>query len=157
MFLFKKEQPKAGASQPREATAGEPVSSTSASQDRLGLTVLHEPHSGVTNPVSLIFVHGLGGSSIRTWTNTPSKTFWPTFLRVEDGLQHVRIATFGYDADFTNILSPKNALGIPDFAGQLVDSLDTHYRKYGNVCLPYCATNARLLQYLSRIAWVAWL
>lgn len=107
----------------------------SSSEGRLGLSVLHEPHPGATPAVSIIFVHGLGGSAINTWTNTAS-TFWPSFLHDDDRLANVRISTFGYDADFRNILAAKNALGIADFAGQLLDGLDSHYGKYGNVSTP---------------------
>jgi pimeloyl-ACP methyl ester carboxylesterase len=132
----------ASASQPREPPV-QPVPSPSVSEGRLGLSVLHEPHSGATNPVNLIFVHGLGGSAINTWTNTVSKTFWPSLLHDENGLANIRISTFGYDANFTNILAAKNALGIADFAGQLLDSLDTHYGKHGNVGPFYCRTKVK--------------
>lgn len=34
---------------------------------------------------------------------------------------------------FKNIFTPKNALGISDFAKQLIDALDLRYDKYGDV------------------------
>jgi hypothetical protein len=141
MFKFlQREKRTASPSKPTERLGL--VSSTSMDpylssfEGRLGLSVLHEPHPGVTTAVSIIFVHGLGGSAINTWTNTASNTFWPTLLHEDDGLANARISTFSYDANFKNILAAKNALGIADFAGQFLDSLDSHYRKYGNVSAP---------------------
>jgi hypothetical protein len=106
----------------------------SSSEGRLGLMVLHEPHPHATTVVNIIFVHGLGGSAIGTWTSTTaSQTFWPALLHEDSRLANARISTFGYDANFKNILAAKNALGIDDFAGQLLDGLDSHYGKYGDV------------------------
>ena len=93
---------------------------------------MHEPTTG-TKIVSIVFVHGLGGSAKETWTHYPSKIFWPTLLHEDDRFANVRISTFGYDADFKNIFAAKNVLGIPDFAKQLLDVLDLHYDEYGDV------------------------
>ena len=98
----------------------------------IGLRVLHEPKMG-RNIVSMVFVHGLGGSARETWTHYPSEVFWPTLLHEDDRFANVRFSTFGYDADFNNIFGAKNVLGIPDFAKQLLDVLDLHYDKYGDV------------------------
>jgi hypothetical protein len=87
----------------------------------------------VPQPVNIIFVHGLGGSSKGTWTHTEPQTFWPEWLPAKNGLENVRIATFGYDANWSDITAPSNALGIADFAMQLLDTLDLHYTKYGDV------------------------
>src|SRR6202035_1453377 len=74
---------------------------SSSSSRRLGLRLLHEPRAEATTAVNIIFVHGLGGSPISTWTSTTaSKTFWPTLLHEDDRLANARISTFGYDADF---------------------------------------------------------
>jgi hypothetical protein len=109
----------------------------SPSACRLGLRVLHEPHPQATTVVNIIFVHGLGGSAISTWTSaTASQTFWPTLLHEDSRLASARISTFGYDADFKNVLAAKNALGIADFADQLLDGLDSYYGKYGDVSPP---------------------
>ena len=98
----------------------------------LGLHVLHEPKTE-TDIVSIVFVHGLGGSATETWTHKPSEIFWPTLLHEDDRFANARISTFGYDADFNNIFAAKNVLGIPGFAKQLLDVLDLHYDKYGDV------------------------
>jgi hypothetical protein len=111
--------------------------SASQPEQSLGLKVLTEPRTAQSasskKTVSIIFVHGLGGSSKETWSHEVSKTFWPTLLREEDNLENLRVSTFGYDANFTNVLAPKNALGIADFAKQLLDALDLHYHRYGDV------------------------
>ena len=83
--------------------------------------------------VNIIFVHGLGGSSKGTWTHSETQSFWPEWLPEKNGLENVRIATFGYDANWSNITAPSNALGIADFAMQLLDALDLHYTEYGDV------------------------
>lgn len=98
----------------------------------IGLHVLHESKTG-TGIVNIVFVHGLGGSATETWTHEPSKIFWPTLLHEDDRFANIRISTFGYDADFNNVFAAKNVLGIPDFAKQLLDDLDLHYDKYGDV------------------------
>ena len=86
--------------------------------------------------VYVVFVHGLGGSATETWTHYPSNTFWPTLLHEDDRFANIRVSTFGYDANFGNIFAPKNALDISDFAKQLLDALDLHYEKYGDVKYP---------------------
>jgi hypothetical protein len=134
----------------KRATAGQPQSkqplpgqdsstptadnAVSSSEGGFGLTVLHRPHPQATTIVDIIFVHGLGGSAISTWTSTTaSKTFWPTLLHEDDRLANARISTFGYDSDFKNIFAAKNVLKITDFADQLLASLDLHYDEYKDV------------------------
>jgi len=96
---------------------------------------LQDPHIEATTRdiVSIIFFHGLGGSAVTAWTHATAKTFWPTLLHQDDRLANTRISIFGYDANFNNILAAQNALGIADFVNQLLDALDLHYNKYGNV------------------------
>jgi len=83
--------------------------------------------------VNVVFVHGLGGSMTETWTHYPSNTFWPTLLHEDDRFANIRVLTFGYNANFRNIFVPKITLDISDFAKQLLDALDLHYNKYGDV------------------------
>ena len=107
------------------------ISSSSPLSERpLGLHVLHEPLID-GNTVNLIFVHGLGGSAKDTWTHS-SHAFWPTLLNEDDRFANARILTFGYAANFKNVLAPKNTLGIADFAKQLVHALDLFFDKYGS-------------------------
>lgn len=110
-------------------------SSRSALRERLiGLRVLYEPRSAA-NTIKLVLVHGLVGSAIDTWTNPDSNIFWPALLYEDDRFANVRIATFGYDSGFQNIVSRTSSLGIADFAKQLLDGLDVCYDnpKYGDV------------------------
>lgn len=104
---------------------------------RLGLRVIHEPRIN-SNVVNLIFVHGLGGASIQTWTDPASNIFWPSLLYTDTNFLNLRIATFGYNADFKNVFAPGTALGIDDFAKQLLNYLDLHYNQpnYGYVRTP---------------------
>lgn len=105
----------------------ETSSSISLSEYPIGLRVLHEPKTDTNiKKVSIVFVHGLGGSVKETWTHNPSNTFWPTLLHEDDRFANARILTFGYDANFTNIFTANNVLGITDFANQLLDALDLH-------------------------------
>lgn len=80
-----------------------------------------------------MFVHGLGGSATGTWTHPTSKGFWPTWLPEEKGLQNVRILTFGYDANWNPITGGRTVLDIPSFAGQLLDAMELHYHRNGEV------------------------
>ena len=84
--------------------------------------------------ITIVFVHGLGGSSRGTWTHSDTNSFWPTWLVEKKGFENVRITTFGYDASWSNIMAPRNALSIAGFANQLLDALDLHYTEHGNVC-----------------------
>jgi len=48
--------------------------------------------------VDLMFVHGLGGGSHKTWTRSDNiNYFWPQmWLPNDPGFKHVRISTYGY-------------------------------------------------------------
>ena len=49
---------------------------------------------------SIVFVHGLNGHPYHTWATHKPETFWPADLlpsALEE--QHVRILTYGYDAN----------------------------------------------------------
>ncbi|EFW23012.1 conserved hypothetical protein [Coccidioides posadasii str. Silveira] len=66
----------------------------------LGLNILHSPSEPL---VDFIFVHGLGGGSRETWSNTSSVChFWPQeWLRKDPAFKNVRVHTFGYDSHAT--------------------------------------------------------
>jgi hypothetical protein len=83
--------------------------------------------------LDIVFIHGLGGSAIGTWTYPGSDRFWPLWLPEEKELQNVRILTFGYDANWNPITGGRNALDIAGFAGQLLDAMELHYHKNGEV------------------------
>jgi hypothetical protein len=113
-----------------------PLATTPASKEpkpRFGLRIVQEPRNPRSaEEVSIVFVHGLGGSATTTWTR-PNTNFWPAWLGTEKGFENARIATFAYNADYKNVFAPQNVLGISDFAKELLDSLDLHYDHYGQV------------------------
>ena len=80
-----------------------------------GLSVLYSP----TNPdLDFVFIHGLGGSSLKTWSFArQTRNFWPLWLHREPELAGARILTFGYNADFRG---PSTILNIADFAKDLL-------------------------------------
>ena len=52
---------------------------------------------------SVIFVHGLTGGQLSTWTAPGASAPWPSLL-LPDDIPDARISTFGYDADVLNLL-----------------------------------------------------
>lgn len=100
--------------------------SRSRSRDRRtepqGLNVLYDPGEG--RRADIVFVHGLGGSSISTWTKDGDETkFWPQkFLASEPGLSNTRILSFGYTAFYLAAKS-SSELSITDFARSLLVDL----------------------------------
>ena len=85
----------------------------------LGLHTLFIP-SGSTN-ADLIFVHGLGGGSRKTWTKSGDPSlYWPKeWLPDDSAFQDVGIHTFGYDSNW----GKKGILGIQDFANALLNAM----------------------------------
>ncbi|KAL8736836.1 MAG: hypothetical protein Q9181_002279 [Wetmoreana brouardii] len=88
--------------------------------DPLGLTVLFEPVEGAPS-VDIIFVHGLGGTSQKTWSrNRDIEYFWPReWLPLESGFTQARVLSFGYNAHFATS-GRENILNIADFAKDLL-------------------------------------
>jgi pimeloyl-ACP methyl ester carboxylesterase len=65
----------------------------------------------------IIFVHGLGGSALRTWSWERKPTnFWPAWLAEDETLRDCRILTFGYNSNFKG---DAHNLDIIDFAKDL--------------------------------------
>lgn len=83
----------------------------------LGLHVLHEPQ---ITTLDIIFVHGLGGHSRKTWSkNHDPALFWPElWLPFEPGVSTARILTFGYDANWRG--ASRSVSNISDFAKELL-------------------------------------
>lgn len=79
---------------------------------------MSEGYDDVTSHV--VFVHGLGGDLLRTWTSRgPPPVFWPTWL--EEDLERTGVWTLGYDAPKTNWRGA--ALPVPDRANDVLDRL----------------------------------
>ena len=109
--------------------------------DELGLHVVYQPSSPA--PLDLIFVHGLGGASHRTWSkNQDHNLFWPQqWLPLEPDICSARILTFGYNARFRSG-GPQN-MSIADFGKDLLFRMkfgkgsDTEDLGIGKVCAQY--------------------
>jgi hypothetical protein len=86
-------------------------------QYTLGLNTLFDPSKPAI--ADLVFVHGLGGGSKKTWMkgNNPSSCWPQDWLPKDDSFQNVRIHSFGYNSNWRN---KENVFGIPDFAKALL-------------------------------------
>ena len=94
-----------------------------------GISTVYIP-SG-PHKIDIIFTHGLGGGSRKTWAQDPCdyNTFWPgEWLPHEEGFQDARIHTFGYNANFH--LDP-TTYAIIDFGRELISSLWSSELKFG--------------------------
>ena len=91
----------------------------------LGLNIVYTPESG--HKVDIVFVHGLGGTSRRTWSkNEDPELFWPLkFLPFEPDFCLTRIFTFGYNANFRT--AGNVSTSVLDFAKDLL--FDLKYAK----------------------------
>ncbi|KAL7905856.1 WD40 repeat-containing protein [Trichoderma velutinum] len=87
-----------------------------ATSKGLGLHVLHNPEFA---SLDIIFVHGLGGHSQKTWTKDQDPLlFWPkSWLPLEPDVGSARIITFGYNAKWRGEAGISN---ISDFAKELL-------------------------------------
>ncbi|KAL9611265.1 MAG: hypothetical protein Q9167_004091 [Letrouitia subvulpina] len=96
-------------------------SDEAASSDSLGLSVLYAPPGA--HAVDLIFLHGLGGASVRTWCKEYDRSLcWPKYWLPEDlGSQNVRVLTFGYNAEVLS--KTKTKANISDFAKGLLAAM----------------------------------
>ncbi|TRX93965.1 hypothetical protein FHL15_005043 [Xylaria flabelliformis] len=88
-------------------------------EDPLGLHVLHNPDVK-KRTVDILFIHGLGGTSLRTWCHGRDlENLWPQlWLPHEDGFSTARILTYGYNAHFSK--KEQASLAIGDFANDLL-------------------------------------
>ncbi|KAI1356446.1 hypothetical protein F5Y01DRAFT_323867 [Xylaria sp. FL0043] len=88
----------------------------------LGLTTLFQPPEAEAT-ADIVFIHGLGGGSRKTWSKTPNSShFWPkSWLPEDPDFQDVRIHSFGYKADWGE--RRQSILNISDFAQSLLGEL----------------------------------
>jgi len=87
---------------------------------KLGLHVVHQP--GTAPLLDIIFIHGLGGDSQKTWSKDPHdpNLFWPQhWLPSEPEIGRARILSFGYNASFLPG-TPRSIYNIGDFAKELL-------------------------------------
>lgn len=100
---------------------------------QFGLQLLHSPPEPL---IDFIFVHGLRGGSIKTWTKSGNpQTYWPqAWLPRDPDLQNARIHSFGYNSDWGD---PRETnLDIHDFGRSLLGEILTspELRKGRPVC-----------------------
>ena len=97
------------------------------SKGSLGLSTLYEPPDGVVI-AEMIFIHGLGGGSIKTWCDSSGPapaSCWPRdWLPADAEFEHVRIHTFGYEADWRE--RTPSILSVHDFAQSLLGEMMNH-------------------------------
>lgn len=96
-----------------------PSPSPDRSRQTLGLQIVHQP--GSFAPLDIIFVHGLGGDSRKTWSkNHDPGLFWPgLWLPHEPDIGKARVLSFGYNSNFKHG-SAKGLYNIADFAKELL-------------------------------------
>ncbi|OCK98199.1 uncharacterized protein K441DRAFT_741253, partial [Cenococcum geophilum 1.58] len=84
----------------------------------LNLTTLFEPSEGESLKADFIFVHGLNGHAIGSWT-APNGKCWPRDFLGHD-LAGLRILSFGYEA---NLKFDTSTSQLSDFGLQLIEQL----------------------------------
>ncbi|KAL9111328.1 MAG: hypothetical protein Q9227_004205 [Pyrenula ochraceoflavens] len=91
------------------------LDSQNAASDPLGLQLVSDV---AKRNGDIIFVHGLGGSSWKTWSwNRDVHRFWPIWLTESDDFASCRIFTFGYNSNWKG---GGTNLNISDFAKDLL-------------------------------------
>lgn len=99
-------------------------SSKKKAKDPLGFNPVSSPRNPI---VDIIFIHGLGGSSYRSWSwDHDPRNFWPQWLSFEPELSNARIYTFGYTA---GVGGPSNMMNILDFAKDLLFKMKYEYQR----------------------------
>ncbi|KAL9025907.1 MAG: hypothetical protein Q9196_005348 [Gyalolechia fulgens] len=98
----------------------------------LGLNLLYGPSEPI---VEFIFVHGLRGGSRKTWSASDDPShFWPKeWLPIDSRFRHVRIHSYGYNADWGE--KKGNVLNIHDFGTALLGDVKNspHIRNTASV------------------------
>ncbi|KAG8162114.1 hypothetical protein KVR01_007879 [Diaporthe batatas] len=93
----------------------------------LGLHTLFQPEMGQSCLVDIVFVHGLGGGSRKSWSLSPSEdgSFWPqSWLSQDADFQQTRIHSYGYDSNWGK--RTKSILNIHDFAQSLLAAVKNY-------------------------------
>jgi hypothetical protein len=113
-------------------------------EDILGLNTIWSP----LNPlVDLIFVHGLGGGSRKTWTEKGGQYWLKEWLPEDPGFKDVRIHSFGYKADWWEMRD--STLGINDFAISLLGQIRNNPGIKGSSVRDYPKVYFRFANYIN--------
>ncbi|KAK4455146.1 hypothetical protein QBC34DRAFT_391684 [Podospora aff. communis PSN243] len=88
----------------------------------LGLNLLHSPSEP---QIDLVFVHGLGGGSRKTWSKTQQRShYWPQeWLSKDPAFKNVRIHSYGYDSDY--LKGRNDCLNVHHFGKSFLGALST--------------------------------
>ncbi|KAK0765966.1 hypothetical protein N5P37_001907 [Trichoderma harzianum] len=125
--ILSKPAPFSLASRRRKPSVPEAPPKPKKSKGSLGLSTLYEPPDGVVI-AEMIFIHGLGGGSIKTWCDSSgpaAPSCWPRdWLPADAEFKHVRIHTFGYEADWRE--RTPSILSVHDFAQSLLGEIKNH-------------------------------
>ncbi|KAM7213351.1 hypothetical protein V8F06_011248 [Rhypophila decipiens] len=108
------------------STSTTTAESSSDEKGALGLTTLHEPTPPSEPVADIVFIHGLGGGSRKTWSfSSDPQHYWPQAWLPDDGdFSDVRIHTFGYKADWAE--RKQSVLDIHGFSQILLGALRNH-------------------------------
>ncbi|KAI1749523.1 WD40 repeat-like protein [Xylaria castorea] len=108
-----------GSSKPPDSSIGDILSDPIGPH---GLNLLYSPSEPI---VDIIFVHGLGGGSRKTWSKTELLNhYWPKeWLPKDVAFERVRIQSFGYNSDWAK--SKDNCLNLHHFGKALLGHLAT--------------------------------
>ncbi|KAK3934282.1 hypothetical protein QBC46DRAFT_368322 [Diplogelasinospora grovesii] len=89
----------------------------------LGLNTLYDPPPTTGAVADIVFVHGLGGGSRKTWSYFPDPAhFWPReWLPTDPEFQGVRVHTFGYNSDWAE--RGQSKMDIHSFSQSLLGAL----------------------------------
>ncbi|KAI9761267.1 MAG: hypothetical protein M1840_001991, partial [Geoglossum simile] len=107
-----------------QSITSDTVPSTSLSLGQLGPQVLFHVTAKDHSGVDVIFVHGLRGSSLGTWSK--GVVCWPRDLLkidIQDALYDARIITWGYDSSAANVFSYASKESIFGHAETLLEDL----------------------------------
>ncbi|KAF5846948.1 hypothetical protein GGP41_003228 [Bipolaris sorokiniana] len=104
--------------------------------DAIGPRILHDGTLGPSAGVDVVFIHGLRGSRVQTWST--GEYFWPNDFLSED-LENARTITWGYDANIANVLSYASRESIRGHAETLLQDLLAD--STGSTSGYYCAPN----------------
>ncbi len=96
--------------------------------------------------IEIIFVHGLGGGSIKTWRKgNDARLYWPQhWMPIEPEFRNASIHSFGYEADWKR-LQP-SILGVHDFGQALYEEMRSSSALRRNPKVPRVACRDRVVE-----------
>ena len=108
--------------QARSDSDGSDATQTNESTDALGADVLYDGTEDPSGGVDIVFVHGLRGSSRKTWSS--GSICWPRDLLKHD-IQDSRVITWGYDSSVAKVLAYSSVESIYGHAESILIDLSS--------------------------------